>query len=237
MSLVVEPSTAAIEANPKAERDATSEVELISLRDGGHPDLGGRARSRHRRPVVGARQPDARVPGRPHGRPAERRLGQVRVLNVSRPPGGLMTSSTPVRLRTAGGQVQSMLVTDNGARGDRLGPDARPAAADHAGHAGPGRVLDADRAAAAVFSRLHSVHSVAPYGEVFSADPSGQHILIYSMGILSAKTVYTTPSPHVMTIAPPGGEQRHAEDRDVSARSRASRARPTRSSPGSTTAG
>ena len=44
--------------------------------------------------------------------------------------------------------------------------------------------------------------SVVPYGEVFSADPSGQHILIFSVGILSTKTVYTTP-PQVVTISPP----------------------------------
>jgi hypothetical protein len=131
--------------------------------------------------------------------------GQVRVLDVSRPPGGLMTSSTPIRLRTAGGQIQSMLVTDNGSRVIAWSwIPVKP------GSITRGTLYLAEFSARTgqrlrIFSRLHSIHSVAPYGEVFSADPSGQHILFFSEGILSTKTVHYPPTPRVFTESPQPG--------------------------------
>ena len=127
----------------------------------------------------------------------------LRILDVSRPPGGLLASSTPVPLDTSGGQVTSLLVTDNGARAVgwiwmpvKRGSTTRGTLILAEFSTGTGQRLR-------IFSRLNSVHSVPPYGEVFSADPSGQHILLYSLGILGTKTVYTTPQ--VQTISPRPG--------------------------------
>jgi dipeptidyl aminopeptidase/acylaminoacyl peptidase len=127
----------------------------------------------------------------------------LHILDVSRPPGGLLASSTPVRLRTSGGQVMSLVVTDNGARA--VGWIWLPV---KRGSTTRGTLILAEFSTRTgqrlrIFSRLNSVHSVAPFGEVFSADPSGQHILLYSLGILGTKTVYTTPQ--VQTFSPPAG--------------------------------
>jgi hypothetical protein len=205
MSLVIEPSEAAIEANPKAELDRTSEIELISLRTGairawaGAPGYGIDDLSWAR----GGQTLAFLTGGR--GGPPNDGPGQIRVLNVSRPPGGLMTSSTPVRLHTAGGRVQSMQVTDNGAR-----VIAWVRMPSHPAKTGRGTLVLAEFSTRTgqrlqVFSRLRTVNGDVGYGLVDSADPSGQHILFFSQGILGTKTVYYPPTPRVYTITPPSG--------------------------------
>ena len=146
------------------------------------------------------------------GGPPNDSPGQVRVLNVSRPPGGLMTSSTPVRLRTAGGQVQSMLVTDSGAQ-----VVAWVRMPSHPANTGRGTLVLAQFSTRTgqrlqVFSRLYTLDGIVGYGVVYSADPSGQHILFFSQGYHSTKTkprVYgvigppgSTPSPSTLTETP-----------------------------------
>jgi hypothetical protein len=184
LTLFIEPSKAAIEKNPKAEETATSEIELVSLRTEatrtwpGPPGVGIGDLSWGR----GSQTLAFLAGGR--GGPPNDSPGQVRVLNVSRPPGGLMTSSTPVRLRTAGGRVQSMQVTDNGAEVIAwVRMPSRPA------KTGRGTLVLAEFATRTgqqlrVFSRLRTVKGDVGYGEIFSADPSGQHILIFSEGDL-----------------------------------------------------
>jgi hypothetical protein len=186
LTLFIEPSKAAIEANPKAAETSTTEIELVSLRTGAAwtwvaqpgnfiTDLSW-ARGGQTLAFLASRQ----------GGPPNDAPGQVRVLNVSRRSGGLMTSSTPVRLRTAGGRVQSMLVTDNGARviaWVRM-PSHPPA------KTGRGTLVLAEFSTRTgrqtqVFSRLRTAKGVVGYGEIFSADPSGQHVLIFSESALS----------------------------------------------------
>jgi hypothetical protein len=205
MSLVIEPSRAAIEANPKAALDRTAEIELVSLRTGatrtwvaasgnGVDDLSWARGGQTLAFLTGGR-----------GGPPNDSPGQVRVLNVSRPPGSLMMSSTPVRLRTAGGRVQSMQVTDNGAR-----VIAWVRMPSHPAKTGRGTLVLAEFSTRTgqrlqVFSRLRTVNGVVGDGVIDSADPSGQHILFFSEGILSTKTVYYPPTPRVFTFSPPPG--------------------------------
>jgi hypothetical protein len=205
LSLVIEPSKATLEANPKAELTASSEIELLSLRTGatrtwvaapgdGIGDLSWARGNQTLAFLVGGRG------GSPNDSP-----GQVRVLNVSRLPGGALTSSTPVRLRTAGGRVQSLLVTDNGTRVVAwVRMPSRPAST------GRGTLILAEFSTRTgrrlqVFSRLRTVNGVVGYGLVDSADPSGQHILFFSQGILSTKTVYYPPTTKVTTFTPAPG--------------------------------
>jgi hypothetical protein len=205
MSLSIEPSQAAIEANPKVELNRTTEIELISLRTSA-------SRTWVAAPGVGigdlswarGAQTLAFLASRRGGSPNDS-LGQVRVLNVSHPPGGLMTSSTAVRLRTAGGQVQAMLVTDNGAR-----VIAWVRMPSHPAKTGRGPLVLAEYSTRTgqqlqVFSRLRTANADVGYGQLFSADPSGQHILFFSDGSLSSKTVHYPTTPSVDSSAPPAG--------------------------------
>jgi hypothetical protein len=182
LALVIEPSNAAIEKNPKAEETATTEIELVSLRTeatrtwAAAPGVGIGDLSWGR----GGQTLAFLAGGR--GGPPNDSPGQVRVLNVSRPPGALMASSTPVRLRTAGGRVQSMQVTDNGA--EVIAWVRMPS---HPAKTGRGTLVLAEFSTRTgqqlrVFSRLRTVNGDVGYGEIFSADPSGQHILIFSEG-------------------------------------------------------
>jgi hypothetical protein len=205
VDLVIEPSRAAIEANPKAALNRASEIELISLRTGatrtwvGAPGVGigdlSWARGSQTLAFLASRR----------GGPPNDSPGQVRVLNVSRPPGGLLTSSTPVRLRTAGGRVQSMQVTDNGAQ--VIAWVRNPS---HPFKTGRGTLVLAEYSTRTgqrlrVFSRLRTVNGVVGDGQVDSADPSGQHILFSGDRILSTKTVYDPPKTKVYTYSPPPG--------------------------------
>jgi hypothetical protein len=198
LALFIDPSKAAIEANPTAAVNRVGEVELISLRTGA-------ARTWVAAPGVGisdlswgrGSQTLAFLAGR-RGGPPNDSLGQVRVLNVSRPPGGLMKSSTPVRLRTAGGRVQSMQVTDNGAQ-----VIAWVRMPSHPADTGRGPLVLAAFSTRTgrqlrLFSRLPTVNGGVGYGEIFSVDPSGQHILIASENAfarLDNGRVTTLPSP------------------------------------------
>ena len=205
VDLVIEPSTAAIEANPKATLNRASEIELISLRTGATRTwVGASGVGIGNLSWASGSQTLAFLASR-RGGPPDDSPSQVRVLNVSRPPGGLMMSSTPVRLRTAGGRVQSMLVTDNGAQ--VIAWVRNPS---HPLKTGRGTLVLAEYSTRTgqrlrVFSRLRTVNGVTGDGTLDSADPSGQHILFSEDRILSTKTVYYPSTPKVYSYSPPPG--------------------------------
>jgi hypothetical protein len=197
LSLFIQASAAAIRANPRAALVVKTEIELISLRTGATrtwtappgdfvTDLSW-ARGSQTLGFLASTQ---------SGLPNDS-ASQVRLLNVSRPAGGLISASTPVRLRPAGGHVQSMQVTDNGAEvvaWTRM-PSRPPST-------GRGNLVLAEFSTRTgrqlqVFSRLLTVHGVVGYGQVFSADPSGQHILFSSQGVLSVKRTSSPPQSSV----------------------------------------
>jgi hypothetical protein len=198
LSVEIEPS----KGNPKPELTGSAGIELITLRTGvartwvaapgdGIGDLSWVRGSRTLAFLASQR-----------GGPPNDNAGQVRVLDVSRPPGALLTSSTPVRLRTSGGRVQSMLVTDNGAEVVAwVRAPSRPA------KTGRGTLALAEFSAQTgrqlrVISRLRTVDGVVGSGGVYSADPSGQHLLVYSQRVTSTYTVYVPPTPKVTTVSP-----------------------------------
>jgi hypothetical protein len=202
LALSIEPSNAALKANPKAQETETQEIELISLRTEATRTWAAApgdvvselswARGSQTLAFVASKRPAPR-PAPP---------AQVRILNVSHPPGGLITSSALVRLHTAGGALGSMLVTDNGARliawVGAPAPSAKKKQATLALEEFSTRTGQRLR----VLSRLRTAAGVPGYGQLFSADPSGQHLLIYSQRVTSTYTAYVPPTPTVTTVSP-----------------------------------
>jgi hypothetical protein len=179
LALNIGQSQAAIRKDPKLAQVETGEIELVSLRTGATRTWvvpSGQAVT----DLSWARgdQTLAFLASGPGGLPNDD-LTQVRVLDVSRPAGALLAASTPVRLATAGGRIQSMQVTDGGSM--VVGWTRMPSRAKVQGRGTlvlteysvrTGRQLR-------IFSRLPTVSGNVGYGLVYSADPSGQHVLIY----------------------------------------------------------
>jgi hypothetical protein len=203
LSLTIEVSTAALKANPKADQNVKSEIELVSLRTGATRTWAA-APGDFIEDLSWARgsQTLAFLAAAQHSTPNDN-ASQVRVLDVSRPPGGLLTSSSRVPLRTAGGLVQSMLVTDNGSRVvafTRL-PPAKGV------RKGRGTLILAEYSASTgrqlqVLSRLLTRNGFPADGVVNSADPSGQHLLVNTLRADGTYTVLVPPTPKVTTVTP-----------------------------------
>jgi hypothetical protein len=180
LSLTVGKSPAEIRKDPKLAEVQTGEIELVALRTGA--TRAWTVPSGHAVTDLSWAHGDqtlAFLASGPGGLPPNDDLTQVRVLDVSRPAGGLLAASTPVRLATAGGRIQSMQVTDDGSM--VVGWTRMPTQAKVPGR---GTLVLTEYAVRTgrqlrVFSRLPTVNGNVGDGLVYSADPSGQHVLIY----------------------------------------------------------
>jgi hypothetical protein len=101
---------------------------------------------------------------------------QLRFLDTARPPGSLVTASRPARISVPAGAIASALVTG---RGRVIVAWTR--APDRSGQAADVVLSEYSVATGARLRRLYSLPSrgaFTAYAEVWSADPSGEHLLI-----------------------------------------------------------
>jgi hypothetical protein len=132
--------------------------------------------------------------------------GTLRRLNLSRPGASLLGASPPVPIPASAGQVTSALAVDNGRV--VLACTSQPA---DAAHHPADSVLSEFSARTGrrlrVLMTFHSIDIFAGNGTVWSADPSGQHLIIGGTDATGVRTV-----PRTFTL--PGGARQVLREKE-----------------------